>query len=148
MLNKRKKTRMLREAFRLAGADKIIYVYLVYFLIAALILYRIEPEISSFGASIWYCFAVATTVGFGDIAAATPAGRIITMILSVYSIGVVAILTAVITSYFMDIAKARASDSAQAFLDDLEHLPELSKEELQAVSERVKKFKQGDRSSP
>ena len=34
----------------------------------------------------------------------------------------------------------KASDSVKEFLYDLEHLPELSKEELQELSDRVKVF--------
>ena len=142
MLNRKKKSRMLRQAFRIANADKVLWAYFFYFVAVAVVIRQIEPDITTFGESVWYCFAVATTVGFGDFAAVTPLGRIVTMVLSVYSIGVVAIFTAVITSYFMDMAKARASDSARAFLDDLQHLPELSAEELQALSERAKKIEQ------
>jgi len=43
----------------------------------------------------------------------------------------------------MNIAKAQASESAAEFVDDLMHLTELSKEELQAVSDKVKAFVDG-----
>ena len=140
---RRKHRRMLLQAFRIAGADKIFLGYLVLYLVSAVVIMIAEPAIESYGDSLWYCFAVATTVGFGDFAAVTLVGRIVTVVLSIYSIAVVAIFTAVITSYFMDLAKAKASDSARAFIDDLEHLSELSKEELDGISERVKRFKDG-----
>ena len=41
----------------------------------------------------------------------------------------------------MEAAKKLAQDSAKEFMDELEHLPELSKEELADLSERVKKFR-------
>ena len=72
--------------------------------------------------------------------ATTVIGRIIAVILTVYSIAVIAIFTAVIVGFFNDMAKARASESAQQFTDDLERLPELSKEELRELSRRVKNF--------
>jgi len=115
--------------------------YLVFFVVVAAILRYVEPAINTFSDSLWYCFAVATTVGFGDIAAVSHLGRIMTAILSIYSIGVVAIFTAVITSFFMDVAKSHAEDSAKEFMDELERLPELSKEELKELSERVKHFR-------
>lgn len=40
----------------------------------------------------------------------------------------------------MDLARFRARESARKFIDDLEHLPELSKEELEELSQRVKDF--------
>ena len=70
----------------------------------------------------------------------TVVGRIIAVILSVYSIAVIAVFTAVITSFFTDIARWRANNSARKFLDELEHLPELSKEELEELSRRVRDF--------
>ena len=127
-------------SFRTAGADKIIGAYIIWFFIAAVPLWIIEPNIHSYGDSLWFCFASATTIGFGDIAAVTPVGRIITVILTVYSIAVIAIFTAVITSFFTDISRFRASESSRKFLDDLEHLPDLSKEELEELSKRVRDF--------
>lgn len=46
----------------------------------------------------------------------------------------------VITSYYVESTKLRADESSVKFLDDLERLPELSKEELVELSEKVKKF--------
>ena len=43
-------------------------------------------------------------------------------------------------NFFNEMAKARADASVQKFTDDLEHLPELSKEELERISKRVKEF--------
>ena len=136
----RQRRRMLINAFKLAGADKIIGIYILWFFIAAIPIMIFEPGIDTYGDSLWYCFVSATSIGFGDLTAVTLVGRIITVILSVYSIAVIAIFTAVITSLFLDIAKAKAKDSAREFLDELEHLPELSKEELEALSQRVRKF--------
>ena len=132
--------RMLRKAFATAGADKIIGIYLISFFIAAIPIWLIEPHINSYADSLWFCFASATTIGFGDCVAVTLVGRIITVILSIYSVAVIAIFTAVITSFFMDVARLRANESARAFIDELEHLPELSKEELENLSQRVKDF--------
>ena len=139
----RKKRRILWRILRISGADKVIAAYLLYFFSAALLLLWTEPAVETLSDSLWYCFATATTVGYGDIAAVSPAGRAITVLLSLYSIAIVAILTAVVTNFFMETAKARASDSAAAFLDDLEHLPELSQEELRRLSEKARKWKGG-----
>ena len=132
--------RMLRQAFRTAGADKIIGIYIICFFIAAVAVWILEPNIHTYGDSLWFCFASATSIGYGDIAAVTVFGRVITVVLSIYSIAVIAIFTAVITSFFTDIARLRANNSARKFIDELEHLPELSKEELEELSQRVKDF--------
>lgn len=138
---KRKQTlRLLKEAFRTAGADKIISGYIVWFFIAAIPIWIWEPHIDTYQDSLWFCFASATTIGYGDVAAVTLIGRIITVILSIYSVAVIAIFTAVVTSFFTDMARLKASDSAREFSDDLEHLEELSKEELKILSQRIKEY--------
>ena len=139
-MKRRKVWRLLFMSFRMAGVDKFFYSFVVFFVVIAVALRFAEPSIATFGDSLWYCFAVVTTVGFGDIAAVSHVGRILTLILSLFSTGAIAVFTAVITSFFLDLGKARASDSAKSFIDDLEHLPELSKEELEQLSSRVKTF--------
>ena len=138
--SKRRTLRMLRNAFKTAGASKIISGYIVWFFLAAIPIWIWEPEIKSYPDSLWFCFASATSIGYGDVVAVTLIGRIITVILSIYSIAVIAIFTAVVTSFFIDVAKFRANESARKFADDLEHLPDLSREELVELSERIKKF--------
>lgn len=139
-MNLREKRRILRSVFHVLGADKIIGVYCIFFIIVSFLLWIIEPSITSFQDSIWYCFITVTTTGYGDIVATTLIGRILVIILSIYSIGVIAVFTAVLTSYFMENAKSRVHEIYREFLDDLEHLDELSKDELKDLSNRVKSF--------
>ena len=67
---------------------------------ASLILMHIEPAMPRFGDAIWYCFAVVTTIGFGDIVAATPIGRVVSVILGIYGIVVVAVITSIIVNFY------------------------------------------------
>ena len=141
MGKKRRSTlRLLKDAFKTAGADKIFSGYILWFFISAVPIWLWEPNINTYQDSLWFCFASATTIGYGDVSAVTLLGRIITVFLSIYSIGVVAIFTAVVASFFTDIARLKASDSAREFSDDLEHLSELSKEELEQLSQRIKEY--------
>ena len=143
-LNLKKKRKILRQVFHIVGADKIIGVYIIFFIVMSIIIWFVEPNITSFSDSIWFCFATATTTGYGDITAISIIGRTLAIILSIYSIAVVAIFTAVITSYFMEQSKIRLKDNVRKFIDDLEHLDELSKEELKELSEKVKRFDKKD----
>ncbi|MBQ9515281.1 MAG: two pore domain potassium channel family protein [Ruminococcus sp.] len=137
---KQKRRRLLKQAFNTTGATKIFLIFLIFFLLSALIIMLVEPTIHTYFDSLWYCFVAISTIGFGDLTATVPVTRILTVLLWIYAAGVIAIFTAVITSFFMDAAKLRTNESARAFLDELERLPELSKEELENLSERVKKF--------
>ena len=89
-----------------------IIICLFAFMIAfSFILPRMEPGIANFEESMWYCFTVVTTIGFGDKVAVTGAGRLLTVILGIYGIVVVAILTSVIVNFYNEVsAKEKARD--------------------------------------
>ncbi len=140
IINRKKRFRLLIATFRNTGSGRIFLTYIIYFFLTSLAVLLFEPGITRYTDSLWLCFAAATTIGFGDITAVTIAGRILIILLSVISIAVVSIFTAVITSFFMSLSKLRASESAENFTYELMHLSELSKDELEALSKRVKDF--------
>ena len=51
-----------------------------------------------------------------------------------------AMIPGVVVTYYTEYQKARQDETVSTFLEKLEHLPELSKEELEELSERVKKY--------
>ena len=136
----RKSRRIFRSIFKVTGADKVFKSYFIFFIITTFIIWIVEPGVKRFVDSLWYCFVASSTIGFGDITVSTLVGRIFTVILSIYSMGVVAIFTAVITSYFMENAKEKVNGNKRKFIDELENLDKLSKEELKEISRKVKKF--------
>ena len=87
-------------------------VCLVAFMIAfSFVLPMYEDNITNFWDAMWYCFTVITTIGFGDFAAESLIGRILTVILGIYGIIVVAILTSVVVNFYNEVsAKERARD--------------------------------------
>lgn len=50
--------------------------------------------------ALWYCFAVVTTIGFGDFTTLTTIGRILSVILGIYGLIVVAVITSVIVNFY------------------------------------------------
>ncbi len=112
--------------------------FLLFLCIAALILWAVEPQITSFRDGIWYGFVAATTIGFGDICVETDIGRILTVFIGVYGIMVVAMIPGVIVSYYLDYLKIRENTILSAYREKLECLPELSREELVEISEKIK----------
>lgn len=100
----------------------------------------IEPNINSFFDSMWYCFNIITTIGLGDTIAVTVAGKILSVVLSIYAILIIAVIPGVLTSYYIESIKLRSNESMEKFMYDLERLPELSKEELIELSKKVKVF--------
>lgn len=135
-----KRSKIIKNILKRTGALKILYGFIIMLLCIAFAIMLAEPEINTYADSIWYCFSVITTIGFGDVIAVTIVGRILTILLSVYAILVIALIPGLLTSYYIESVKVRSNESMEKFLYDLERLPELSKEELSELSEKVKMF--------
>ena len=75
-----------------------------YVLISALIIFNVEGEsFKTFFDAIYWATVSLTTVGYGDIYPVSTAGRVITMISSVFGIAIVALPAGVITAGYMDV---------------------------------------------
>lgn len=135
-----KKTRLIKIILKRTGALKFLTTYIIIFAGVSIGVWIVEPNIKTPIDSVWYCFSVATTIGLGDITAVTILGRAMSIFLSICSILIIAVVPGIITSYYIESTKLKEQESIAKFLDDLEHLPELSKEDLQSLSEKVKKF--------
>lgn len=74
-----------------------------YILIAALVIFNVEPDTFSnfFEAVYWACVSL-TTMGYGDIYPVSTAGRIVTMVSSFVGIAIVALPSGIITAGYMD----------------------------------------------
>jgi voltage-gated potassium channel len=58
--------------------------------------------IKSVGDAFWWAIVTTTTVGYGDVSPVTTEGRLIAVALMFVGIGFIGVLTATITSYFLD----------------------------------------------
>ena len=81
-------------------ALEVLFGLLTMMIAFSLILMIYEPQMSAFPDALWYCFAVVTTIGFGDIQAVTHIGRAISVVLGLYGIVVVAIITSIIVNFY------------------------------------------------
>ena len=115
--------------------------YVAVLLLIAFGVWQVEPDITTFSDGLWYCFAASTTIGFEDIVAVTAAGRILTVILVLYGIFVIALIPGVVVNYFVEFNKIRYNESLLMFMDRLEHLDTLSKEELRDISQNIRNFR-------
>ena len=66
----------------------------------SLVFMMIEDMMPTFADALWYCFAVVTTIGFGDIYATTGLGRVLTVILGLYGLVVVAVITSIVVNFY------------------------------------------------
>lgn len=133
--------KLFKRSYRIlkrTGTLKVFCGFLLFLLGAAAVLALIEPEIHTVRDGVWYCFVSATTIGFGDICVSTGLGRVITILVGVYGILITAMVPGVVVSYYMEYLKIRETETLSLFFEKLERLPELSGEELEELSERVK----------
>ena len=73
--------------------------------------------------------------------AVTFVGRVCSILVTIYAIFVIGIVTGVVVSYFQQTVQVQFEDSKMAFLDKLERLPELSKEELEEMAAKARKLR-------
>jgi voltage-gated potassium channel len=85
-----------------------------YILIAALIVFNVEPDsfANFFEAIYWACVSL-TTVGYGDIYPVSTAGRLVTMLSSFVGIAVVALPSGIITAGYMKAVDNQKDDEKE-----------------------------------
>ncbi len=96
----RVKMDVLRKIVRKTYAAEILFGMLLLIVAFSIVLPQFDPGIPSFQDALWYCFAVVTTIGFGDYAAATLPGRAISVVLGLYGIIVAALITSIIVNFY------------------------------------------------
>ena len=138
-----KKLRILGMILKQTRTDRILTGYVVFVLLAALAIWITEPGIRTYLDSLWYCYAVFSTAGFGDVVVTTLLPKIVSVVITLYSTLVVALITGVVVNFYTEIMKRKNAESIETFFDKIEQLPELSKDELEILSEKVKEFRAG-----
>lgn len=136
-----KKLRILKAVLKKTHADKIIAGFAVFLLVCAFIILLVEPDITRYTDALWYCYSVFSTVGFGDIVASTFVTKVLSVLITVYALFAVAVVTGVVVSFYNGCVEQQFKESKTVFLDKLQRLPKLSKEELEEIARKAKKWK-------
>ncbi|MBO6140811.1 MAG: hypothetical protein J6O40_03365 [Ruminococcus sp.] len=103
---------ILKKIFIKSMATEVLVGLMILIISFSLVLPTYEPSIENFRDALWYCFAIVTTIGFGDIAAVTPVGRLLSVILGVYGIIVVALVTSIIINFYTETKDVKMSDDS------------------------------------
>ncbi len=95
-------------------------------LAGAVVIWLFDPEedFPDFATSLWFTLQTVTTVGYGDVTPDTTFGRAVAGVVMVVSIAFMTIVTALVTSTFVDAAQSRrrkAESVAQSDADDRVH---------------------------
>ena len=136
-----KRLKILGRILKETGAGRMLFVYAAVVAIIAAVIWLIEPQITRLGDALWYCYAVFSTIGFGDVLVVSPISKILSLVVTMYSTIIIAVVTGVIVQFYNHITQLRQRETLTAFLDKLEHLPELSKEELEELADAVRSYR-------
>ena len=136
-----KKLRMLWTVIKRIGFHKVLGGFVAWFFISSLLTMWVEPGINSYGDALWYSFVACTSTGFGDYVAVTFAGRLLTVVLTIYEIVIAAMFAGTVVSYYLEVVHRRENEALMMFVDKMEHLTELPPEELKRIEDKIKSLK-------
>ncbi len=113
----------------------IMTVTIVMTLLGAVVLRVFDrEEYPTFGEAIWFTLQTVTTVGYGDNTPADFIGRLVAAAIMLSAIGLITVITAIITSTFVGAAtKRNNADDDQAGIDSTAQLQAT----LQALDDRL-----------
>ena len=104
---------VLKEIVRKTYAVEIISGLLLLIVTFSYILKFMDEAFTTFAEALWYCFAVVTTIGFGDLTPTTAIGRVLSVILGLYGIVVVALITSIIVNFYGEMKKESAKQTVE-----------------------------------
>lgn len=110
-----KNVELINRVFKKQKDSLVVVVWFAvgYVLIAALVIFNVEPEtFDNFFDAIYWATVSLTTMGYGDIYPVTIFGRIVTMLSSFIGIAIVALPAGVITAGYMDELSEQANQAA------------------------------------
>jgi voltage-gated potassium channel len=127
-LVERRMTRFMRTAPTVRNAVAVIVSGTVAIIVGSALVMRVfdRREFPTIGRAFWWAAQTVTTVGYGDVTPARTIGRLVAAVVMLWGIAFIAILTAAITSTFVERAarehegsELRAEERLEARLDEL-----------------------------
>ena len=89
----------------------IITAQLATVLIGGIVIWLLDPsDYDELGKAFWYILQTVTTVGYGDVTPVDPAGRLVGAVVMLLAIASLSILTAIITSSFIEARQVARRD--------------------------------------
>jgi len=94
------------------AAQLMIIVTVVIVLTGAVIVWVFDPhDYPDYWSAVWYTLQTVTTVGYGDMVPTGPIGRLVGAFVMITAVALIAIVTASITSTFVEAAQRRHRQS-------------------------------------
>jgi voltage-gated potassium channel len=115
----------MRKPLTVRRAARIIAsVTVVVTIISGVLIHFTDPKnFPNIGDGLWWAIQTVTTVGYGDLVPASTLGRLVAALVMLVGIGFLTVITASITSTFIETARRRiegtATDALTAKLDQI-----------------------------
>lgn len=121
-------TRFLEAPHSVRRAIRVIVVAtVVATLLGGLLVWLFDrKDFDTLGNALWWSLQTVTTVGYGDITPKSPVGRIIGSAVLLYSVAFLSILTAAITTSFVETARRQRGGADQDGAAVLRRLDEIA----------------------
>ena len=88
------------KVVRKTNAAEILFGMLLLIVAFSLVLPLLEDDIPDFTSALWYSFAIISTIGFGDVAAVSVMGRILSAILGICGLVVVSVVMSIVVNFY------------------------------------------------
>ena len=109
---------VISDILRMSLVYEIVLSLLILVVLCAVYFTVEEPLMTSYVDSLWYSFAVITTIGFGDVSVQTTLGRILSVILGIAGIVVVALFTSFIVNFYNEMNRKRKEKQLKDIIDE------------------------------
>lgn len=110
----------LGKALNVVHGLDVIFGLLIVLTLTSFILPYAEEGIETVGDAWWYCFAVVTTIGYGDLTVTSVMGRILSVIIGFYGIIIVSLMTSAIVVYINMVSEKEKQVETQMFQEERE----------------------------
>ena len=128
--HKELKINVINKVIKKSMVYEIILALLIFVILCSIYFTVVEPNMTSYVDSLWYSFAVITTIGFGDVYVTTTLGRILSVILGIGGIVVVALFTSIIVNFYNEMNHKRDYKKVEKMEKEVEQIEEEEKEIL------------------
>ena len=92
--------KLLIKIIKSSYAPQVLVGLLILIISFSFILIKTETTMTNVGDALWYCFAIITTIGFGDFTTVSTFGRILSVVLGAYGIIVISLITSIIVNFY------------------------------------------------
>jgi voltage-gated potassium channel len=133
----RRLTTMFQKPPTIRAAGGVIVTITTLTVLVSALLMRVfdHSEFSSFGDAVWWALQTVTTVGYGDVVPQKSVGRIIGAIVMLEGIAFLTVVTAVITSIFIERARRERLGLTASTPEDVN-------DTIRSIDERLNRIEQ------